>query len=94
MRGETAVPQSALPGLGLWDGVVSRGLRPLRGLRTPVNLGHEPPALRWMADKAVGGRRCGERWRADDMAWGLVKLNKRTGEQEVVSERQDGDKRC
>ena len=75
----------------------ARGLRPLRGLRAPVNHGHEPPALRWMADKAFflgGGRRCGERGRADDMAWGSVKLNKSTGEQAVVSERQDGDKRC
>ena len=27
---------------------MSRGLRPLRGLRTPVNHGHEPPALRGM----------------------------------------------
>ncbi len=29
-----------------------RGLRPLRGLRTPVNHGHEPPALRGEGDVA------------------------------------------
>ena len=29
-----------------------RGLRPLRGLRTPVNHGHEPPALREEGDVA------------------------------------------
>ena len=45
------------PGLDYGATLRARGLRPLRGLRTPVNHGHEPPALRWMADKAffLGG---------------------------------------
>ena len=37
------IPRNALPGALAGGMSVSRGLRPLRGLRTPINHGHEPP---------------------------------------------------